>query len=211
MGGHLASFCGRLGLTWPLILLSPFGPLQACAGPQARRPACSVSSTAAPACRLAGALLVCGLPAGRCWPGEAGLLLPVAAECSCVEQQLGSSRPPLHSPSPDWPPLLNLQANYAAANAALDAWSHAWQAAGGASKAVQWGAWASSGEGGSFWCRKLHCGIHAAGARSDGGLPFDCCQIVSVIHHPLQAWPRRRCCAACSASGRAASAQTRAC
>ena len=38
-----------------------------------------------------------------------------------------------------------VQANYAAANAALDAWSHSWQAAGGASKSIQWGAWASSG------------------------------------------------------------------
>ena len=38
------------------------------------------------------------------------------------------------------------QANYAAANAALDTWSHAWQAGGGASKAIQWGAWTSAGE-----------------------------------------------------------------
>ena len=38
------------------------------------------------------------------------------------------------------------QANYAAANAALDVWSHAQQAMGGVSKSVQWGAWASSGE-----------------------------------------------------------------
>lgn len=38
------------------------------------------------------------------------------------------------------------QANYAAANCALDAWSHAWQDAGCASKSVQWGAWASSGD-----------------------------------------------------------------
>lgn len=38
------------------------------------------------------------------------------------------------------------QGNYSAANAALDAWSHAWQAAGGLSRSIQWGAWASSGE-----------------------------------------------------------------
>jgi len=49
----------------------------------------------------------------------------------------------LHTAIPSSVPLL--QANYAAANAALDAWSHAWQAAGGASTSVQWGAWASSG------------------------------------------------------------------
>lgn len=37
------------------------------------------------------------------------------------------------------------QGNYAAANAVLDAWSHAQQAAGGVARSVQWGAWASSG------------------------------------------------------------------
>ena len=37
------------------------------------------------------------------------------------------------------------QANYAAANAALDTWTHAAQASGTAARSVQWGAWASSG------------------------------------------------------------------
>ncbi len=37
------------------------------------------------------------------------------------------------------------QANYASANATLDAWAHRQQASGGAATAVQWGAWASSG------------------------------------------------------------------
>ena len=37
------------------------------------------------------------------------------------------------------------QANYSAANAALDAWSHAHQAGGCPSVSVQWGAWASGG------------------------------------------------------------------
>lgn len=46
--------------------------------------------------------------------------------------------PKCNDPSP-------LQGNYAAANAALDAWAHACQAAGGAARALQWGAWASSG------------------------------------------------------------------
>ena len=38
------------------------------------------------------------------------------------------------------------QANYAAANAGLDAWAAAQQAAGCVAKAVQWGAWSSTGE-----------------------------------------------------------------
>ncbi|DBA84018.1 TPA: hypothetical protein ACH3X1_006502 [Trebouxia sp. C0004] len=37
------------------------------------------------------------------------------------------------------------QANYAAANAGLDAWAAAQQAAGGVATAVQWGAWSSTG------------------------------------------------------------------
>lgn len=37
------------------------------------------------------------------------------------------------------------QGNYAAANAALDAWAHAQMASGANATAVQWGAWASSG------------------------------------------------------------------
>ena len=38
------------------------------------------------------------------------------------------------------------QANYAAANAGLDAWAAAQQAAGGVATALQWGAWSSTGE-----------------------------------------------------------------
>ena len=38
------------------------------------------------------------------------------------------------------------QANYAAANAGLDAWAAAQQDAGSVAKAVQWGAWSSTGE-----------------------------------------------------------------
>ena len=38
------------------------------------------------------------------------------------------------------------QANYAAANAGLDAWAAAQQAAGGVATAVQWGAWSSAGK-----------------------------------------------------------------
>ena len=37
------------------------------------------------------------------------------------------------------------QANYAAANAGLDAWAASWEASGCVAKAVQWGAWESAG------------------------------------------------------------------
>jgi acyl carrier protein len=47
------------------------------------------------------------------------------------------------------------QANYAAANAALDAWAHGRQAAGAAARSVQWGAWASSGMASEAVLRRL--------------------------------------------------------
>jgi acyl carrier protein len=48
------------------------------------------------------------------------------------------------------------QANYASANATLDAWAHRQQAAGGAATAVQWGAWASSGMASEAVLRRLN-------------------------------------------------------
>lgn len=47
------------------------------------------------------------------------------------------------------------QGNYAAANAALDAWADSRQAAGGAARSVQWGAWASSGMASEAVLRRL--------------------------------------------------------
>ena len=48
------------------------------------------------------------------------------------------------------------QANYAAANAGLDAWAAAQQAAGHPTKAVQWGAWSSTGQA-LFYTPSLSC------------------------------------------------------
>jgi NADPH:quinone reductase-like Zn-dependent oxidoreductase/acyl carrier protein len=48
------------------------------------------------------------------------------------------------------------QANYASANATLDAWAHRQQAFGGAATAVQWGAWASSGMASEAVLRRLN-------------------------------------------------------
>ena len=46
------------------------------------------------------------------------------------------------------------QANYAAANAGLDAWATAQQNAGCVAKAIQWGAWSSSGQSNPLSCRR---------------------------------------------------------
>lgn len=48
------------------------------------------------------------------------------------------------------------QANYAAANSALDSLAHHWQAAGGVARSVQWGAWASSGMASEAVLKRLH-------------------------------------------------------
>ena len=48
------------------------------------------------------------------------------------------------------------QGNYAAANAALDAWALSCQSTGGTARAIQWGAWASSGMASAAVLRRLN-------------------------------------------------------
>ena len=84
------------------------------------------------------------------------------------------------------------QANYAAANAGLDAWAAAQQAAGGVATAVQWGAWSSTGEQHVCHKQRQHmsadCTTSAAtlcirhAAECVGQTPVDCTLLVALCH-----------------------------
>lgn len=155
---------------------APLHRLQERVCPQAGRAGGRSGRPAVPAAGLPGALLLGGIPAGSCWAGGLPICLcPAGLSAMPAMERDGWSRG--HVQLFSWltrkaltPNQLLMrrpcpQANYAAANCALDAWSHAWQAAGGASQSLQWGAWASSGGCRPCWSRAGGLPVSRHGAR----------------------------------------------